>query len=107
GHTIPVADRVAGWAVSLTPGWQVVASATQALFVVGFIGLCLLLAWKIPVPAIRTALLILVLTHGYLALDGMILAAGGWYVRPFLYSEMATLLALWYAFQTAARLQNS
>jgi hypothetical protein len=107
GHSTPVVDPVAGWSVSLTPAWRVFASAVQALFVVGFVGLCLLLIRKIPVPPIQTALLALAAAYGYLGLDGVILAAGGWYVRPFLYSEMAALLALWHAFQTAARLQGS
>ena len=106
GHATPIADRVAGWAVSLTPGWRLFASSVQALFVLGFLGLCVLLVWKIPVPAIRAALLMLAAAHGYLALDGLLVATGGWYVRPFLYSEMLTLLALWHAFQTAARLQG-
>ncbi len=104
GHTTPIADRVAGWAVSLTPGWRVFLSSVQTLFVLGFLGLCVRLVWKIPVPAIRTALLMLAAAHSYLALDGLLVATGRWYVRPFLYSEMLTLLALWHAFQTAEKL---
>ena len=107
GHTAPIADRVAGWAVSLTPGWRALLSSVQILFVLGFLGLCVLLVWKVPVPAIRTALLMLAAAHTYLALDGLLVATGRWYIRPFLYSEMLTLLALWHAFQTAARLQQS
>ena len=106
GDSHPVPDRIAGWAVSLGPGWRLFAAAVQGVFVAGFVVLCLMLARKLPVPAIQTALLVLTAAYLYLGADGVLVASGGWYFRPFLYSEMAASLALWYAFQTAAALQT-
>ena len=106
GGSDPVPDRIAGWAVSLSPGWRLFAAIVQGLFIASFIAVCLLLARKLPVPAIQTALLVLTAAYLYLGVDGVIVAFGGWYDRPFLYSEMAASLALWYAFQTAASLQG-
>ena len=70
-----------------------IAPIIQGLFVIGFVGLCLLLARNLPVPAIRTALWILAAAYVYLGVDGV-------------GAEMAASLALWFAFQTAARLQS-
>lgn len=94
-------DPVAGWALHLNRPWRVVAAGVEAVFVIGFIGMCGLVMHKIPVRSIRLALLGLIAGYAYLGLDGLILALGGWYFRPFLYSEMATLFALWHAYETS------
>jgi hypothetical protein len=98
----PAADRLMGWSVALTPGWRLAAGVVQSAFVMGAVGLCVLLIRKIPVRPIQLALGLLALAYACLAADGLILAGGGWYARPFLYSEMCTSLSLWHAFRTAA-----
>jgi len=100
-------DRLVGWALHLGAGWQLLLSLAQGLFVVGFIGISVMLMRKIPSASIRLALLGLVAGQAYLGLDGVLLSLGRWYVRPFLYSEMLMLLALWHAYETSARLQQS
>jgi hypothetical protein len=102
GTLIP--DRVIGWAFALTPPWRMFLSMIHLIFIIGFIGLCVLLIWKLPSRPIRFALCGLVLGHAYLGLDGLILTMGGWYFRPYLYSEMLTLLAIWHAYETSAAL---
>ena len=101
-----VSDRVMGWTLRLTIPWRVFGAAVQAVFVLGFIGMAVLLARKIPVRPIRLALGGLAAAQAYLGLDGLVLALGGWYFRPFLFSEMITLLALWHAYETAWSLQQ-
>ena len=68
----------------------------------GFVGLCLLVIRKFPSRAVRLAVLGLVVAHLYLAADGVLLALGRSYFRPYLYSEMVALLALWHAYERAA-----
>ena len=106
GDITPAADPVVVWTLHLNTPWRMAAAAIQGVFVVGFIGICVLLMRKVPSRPIRVALLGLVLGHGYLALDGLLLSMGRWYFRPFLYSEMVTLLALWHAYETGFALQN-
>jgi len=105
GKMTAAPDRVAGWALHLGVGWQAVLSLAQSLFIIGFVAACAFLMRKVPSLPIRLALLGLVAGHVYLGLDGLILALGRWYVRPFVYSEMLTLLALWHAYETSANLQ--
>ena len=107
GPMTPVSDRfVGGWVPRLSPGWQRLLSVTHSLFVTGFTGASLLLIRKIPSWPIRLALGGLVAAHLYLAADGLLLMLGRWYFRPYLYSEMLALLALWNAYETAAALQQ-
>ena len=101
GRATPVPDRVIGWSLHLSPGWQRLLSATHGLFVAGFLGICALLIRKIPTRAIRIALFGLAFGQACLAADGFILASGHWYFRPYLYSELLMLAALWHAFETA------
>ena len=101
-----VPDRVVGWMLRLGNGWQILLALAQGVFALGFIGLSLMLMRKIPSTPIRLALIGLVVGQGYLGLDGILLALGRWYFRPFLYSEMLMLLALWHAYETSARLQQ-
>jgi len=100
-----VPDRVVGWSLKLTPPWRAAVIVVQSVFVLGFVGISLMLMAKLPSWPIRRALLGLVAGHVYLTLDGLIQAFGGWYFRPNLYSEMVTLLALWHAYETAADLR--
>ncbi len=102
GHFIPMPDPVIGWTLKLSSPWQWLVSIVQSTFVVGFVGICALLIRKLPSRPIRLALAGLAIAHLYLAVDGIILAFGGWYFRPFLFSEIFTLLAIWHAFSTAS-----
>lgn len=72
----------------------------EMVFFIGFVGVCLILIRKIPVPPVRRALSVLALAYGCLGLDSVIRLG-----IP--YHEMAALLALWYAYETSARLQQS
>ena len=85
-------------------GWgRLALSITQTAFVLGLIWIAIQLVRKLPSSPIRAALLALVAAYAYLGIDGVILAAGHWYFRPFLFSEIFALLALWWAFETARR----
>jgi len=106
GKFTAVPDRVVGWTLHLSSGWQLLLSLTQGVFVLGFMALGLLLIRKIPSWPIRSALIGLVVAQGYLGLDGLLLAMGRWYFRPFLYSELLALLALWYAYEVSTNLQQ-
>ena len=74
---------------------------TQSVFVVLFVGFCVLLMRQLSSASIRLALFWLAIGHLTLALDGLLVASGGWYFRPFLFSEMLTLLAIWHAYETS------
>ena len=88
--------------------WRMLAITVQAVFAAGFAGLCLLLIQQIPVPAIRIALWILAASHVSLGVVGVLPVVQRWSVEePFLVPEMLTLLAIWFTFQTAERLQAS
>lgn len=102
GPFTPQPNPFGGWLPMLNPAWRGVLSIVQSVFVVGFIGVCLMLMRKLPSRSIRIALLGLALSYSYLGVDGLLLALGGSYFRPFLYSEMVTLLAIWHAFETGA-----
>lgn len=97
----PLHDPRLGWMPRLSPGWRLALSITQSAFVVGFLGLGSLLIRKLPAQPVRIALAALMASHLYLAIDGLLLAAGAWDFRPFLFSEMAALLAIWWALRTA------
>ena len=105
-NVVLVPDRFVGWAMHLGPGWQLLLSLTQGAFVLGFIGISVLLMRKVPSTPIRVAIGGLMAGHAYLGFDGLLLALGQWYFRPFLYSEMLMLLALWHAYETSAKLQS-
>ena len=106
GVLTPTPDRVVGWIPHLSRGWQAVLSITQGIFVLGFIGGGLLFMGKVPSRRLRAALLGLVVGQGGLGIDGLVLAFGGWYFRPFLYTEMLMLLAIWHAYETSAALSQ-
>jgi len=102
----PMPDRIAGWALKLSPGWVILVSIVQSIFVALFVAACAFFVKKIPIFSIRLPLILLAIAHLWMAADGALLALGGWYFRPFLFSEMFTLLCLWYAFESAAVLQR-
>ena len=106
GVLTPTPDRVVGWIPHLSRGWQAVLSITQGILVLGFIGGGLLFMGKVPSRRLRAALLGLVVGQGGLGIDGLVLAFGGWYFRPFLYTEMLMLLAIWHAYETSAALSQ-
>jgi len=100
GQATPTPDPVAGISPELTAVWRRMLAATHVVFALGFIGIAVMLMRKLPSPPIRLALLGLCVGVFALAADGVLLAVGGWYFRPYLYSEMLMLLALWHAFET-------
>lgn len=102
GQASPEPDRVIGWVPRLSLGWQRWLAVVHAVFVLGFLGICALFMRKVPSRRIRTALLALAAGCLALGVDGLILALGGWYFRPYLYTEILMLLALWYAYDTSA-----
>jgi hypothetical protein len=106
GQAAPVADRFLGWAPRLGPDWRLAATTAHSVFTAGFLVLCLTLLRKLPSRPVRAALGGLVLGYASLGVDGLLVAFGGWYVRPFLYSEVVTLLALWQAYETSSALQR-
>jgi len=106
GRVSPGQDPL-GWIPRLGGRWQLALNITQAVFVVCFIGICGLFMAKVPSRLIRIALLGLMLAQSYLAVDGIILVLGHWYFRPYLYSEILALLAIWNAYETGARLQQN
>lgn len=95
-----------GWMPELSPAWRMLVSVVQSAFVLGFTAIAGFVMWRFPLKPARVALAGLLAAHWYLGFDGILLAAGGWYPWPFLYSEMLALLALWAAFETAAALQQ-
>ncbi len=106
GSVTPARDPSGGWTLHLDGWWRWLVSVTQGSFVLGFIVTAASLMRKIPSLQIRIALLGLILGYGYLAFDGVLVASGRSYFRPFLFSEMVTLIALWHAYETSARLQS-
>ena len=106
GTMRPTPDRIVGWTLHLSPAWQWVITGVQGAFVILFIGICVMLIRKVSSVPIRSALLGLLIAYIYLGVDGLILASGHWYFRPFLFSEMFALLAIWYTYDTSARLQQ-
>ncbi len=107
GTGSPVQDPVAGLTPQLTPMWRLLLVLAQLTFVAGFLALAGFFFTKVPTVAIRIPLALLIAAHLCLAVNGVILWYGRGDVRPSLYSEMAALVVLWYAFDTAARLQTS
>ena len=94
-------DPVAG-AYPKLYGWaRIVITVTQSAFVLGFCWIAGQLVRRLPSPSIRRALLGLMLAYAWLGVDGVLVSLGRWYVRPFLFSEMATLAAIWFALHTA------
>jgi hypothetical protein len=102
GAAVIVPDRVLGWTLHLQPAWRAALSLTHTVFTLGFIGLCILMSLKLPSRPIRIALAFLVLGQMFLGFDGLVLALGRWYFRPYLFSELVMLLALWHAYETSA-----
>lgn len=66
---------------------------------IGIIGFCVLFIRKIPSLSIQKPLLVLAVSYGSL---GLSLPSIWWSTTAWLYAEMATLFALWYAYDTSA-----
>ena len=107
GQFRAVPDRITGWTLELESFWPLLVSIVQSVFVLLFVGASVLFLLKVPMRAVRVALALLAFSHLWMAFDGALLALGGWYFRPFLFSEMAMLASLWYAYETAYALQHS
>ena len=106
----PLANGAAlvGLARGVNSFWMIFVDTVFLIFLIGFVGVCVMLWRKIPSPPIQRALLGLALAYGYLGLDILLGALlGRWHETALLYSEMAALLALWYAYETSASLQRS
>ncbi|MBI2885239.1 MAG: hypothetical protein HYY15_03595 [Candidatus Omnitrophica bacterium] len=73
----------------------------DTVFVAGVFGLCAVLWRRLTSLPIRLALAGLLAAYAALAIDGLSLLTGGWVERPFLFSEMLALAALWAAFHIA------
>ena len=95
-------DQVAGWTVHLPPVWQRLLGMTHLVYTACFIAVCVMVMGKIPSPPIRIALAGLIGAFLLLSLDGVLAAFHIRYFRPYLFSELVMLLALWHAFETAA-----
>jgi len=106
GSFKPVPDSVAGWMPVLSSGWRVLVAVTQSVFVLGFVGLSAMFLPKLPDARLKQALAFLAAAFAYLGLDGVLVSFGLGYFRPFLFSEMLTLLALWNAYETSASVQQ-
>lgn len=95
------APFLACYALAIGLGSAPALALTQIIFAGLMVWLGVQLVKKLPSQHIKVALVILMAAYLYLALDGVLLALGVWYRWPFLYSEILTLLALWWAFETA------
>ncbi len=83
-------------------GWaRVVLGLTHTGFVAGFLWVGIFLVRKLPVRRIQVALLGLMAAFVYLGLDGIVESVGWWYFRPFLFSDITALVAIWFALYTA------
>lgn len=102
-----IPDRVMGWTLRLNTGWRWWFSTLHAVFIALFIGASLMIFTKAPFARIRLALLGLASAQGALGVDGLLVMCGRWYFRPFLYTEMLALLAIWYAYERSIELQHS
>jgi hypothetical protein len=98
-------DLILGWTIHLSSGWQRLLSITHTLFLAGLLWMGFTIIRQIPSSAVRWAVIGLMAGFLYLGADGLILATGHWYFRPYLFSEMLVLVALWHAFETASSLQ--
>lgn len=82
---------------------QRLSAVVTGLFSAVLLIVGLLLVRRVPVGTIRTALLLLIVAYVGFAIDTIHMGS-----RPgFSYAELLVLLALWHAFETSARLQQS
>jgi len=101
----PTAEVPEAWNTSVSPVWRMILSTAHGIFTLAFLAACVVLVRKPLAGRARLALLGLAAAYLYLAFDGVLLAFNGWYFRPFLFSEMVALVAIWNAFDTAASLR--
>ena len=84
----------------LTLLWVTIVPLMEGVFVTAFVGVCVLLIRKLPMPPIRLALACLALGQVCVGISGLVLVfrgVAGW----LLVAEIVMLLALWHAFETA------
>ena len=86
---------------ALTGAWPGVIAVVQSVFVLGFVTLCALILTQVRSRRVRTAVIGLLVAHLYLGVDGVMLATGHAYFRPFLFSEIVALAAIGHAFDVA------
>lgn len=79
----------------------------EGLFLIVVVGACLMLWRKIPSAPIQRALFVLALAYGCLGVSVFLAGCGTGGYTLLLYAEMIALLALWYAYETSARLQQA
>ena len=97
----PTFDPVIGWRPVLTGPWPWILAGVQTVFVGIFLWLSSLVMRRLPFPKVRLAIAVLMASQVYLALDGYLILLHVQYFRPFLFSEMTALAAIWFALQTA------
>ena len=100
-------DTLYGWAPHLEGAWRLLISITDAIFLIGFLVICFVLVRKIQLKPMRRALLCLSIGQLYLAIGLSLLVSNRAHFGPFLFSEIAMLLVLWYAYDTSAILQRT
>ena len=99
GRSTVVSDPIAG-ARPLLVGWALgLFGCAQGAFVLSFLGLSVLLMMKLKSWHIRRALGVLVAAYACLG----VFTCGRWPVELFLFSEILTLLAIWFALNSASR----
>lgn len=106
GDVTPKADALTGWTPTLSNGWLLLATVMQSAVALGFLGLSVTFLPKLPDQRLKRALLLLAAAFATLGLDGALFALGLSPFQPFLFSEILTLFALWYAFETASSIQR-
>jgi hypothetical protein len=101
GRFVTVAHPLVGSRPILMGFWVAALALVQSLFVAAVLGIGATLIGKIPVPRIKVALGGLMLSYALLALDGLLILTGASAWPAYLFSESVTLVALWFAFDTA------
>jgi hypothetical protein len=94
-------DPLLGASVRLVGWGRWLLALAHGVFVVGFVLLGGMVVRAIRSWNIRLAVLGLMLAQGYLGLDGLLVGFGLWYFRPFVFSEILALGAIWFALETA------
>jgi len=94
--------------LSLAAGCLVFLLLLEGVFVIGFVSASAYFMRKVHSRPIRLALLGLIVGQSYLGVNCLLFAfTPAWYAQRFLYSHIVMLLALWHAYETSARLQQS
>ena len=102
-----VPTLAAGWLVRLTGLWQALFLALQLSVSLGFVGVCVLLIRKIPLRPIQHGLALLALSQLLQGVDAIRVAVHVGSSALSIQTEIASLLAIWFACETGARLQQT